>query len=343
MKKNKQNIMEEISQIIEDTSKKQRKDFCEENMILELCCKFPDAQPRVIAEKYNTLVKDANKTGHDIIRLFRTCKLDRIAERIEILKVSNRNAQQILQAIDQNNYSIIQSVKNNLDYHIQAKRLTLLSLISDCKVELINNAYYYLLRMNRDFASECLDTILDLLKAQSDNHPQNGVQTQLTTEEYEAEIIRLTASLNRVNNLLTRLQDSYEEQMLEIRAEESIRMISMLNSEKYGYILDLLISAQDGFRQLKKKGPIPFEIKNVQSLTRRLIEFVNDCGIEQMLEIGEQLTVQANELDGYSYDGTPFVGSDEIKRVEVVSPGWNIPEKEIVISYPRVKEIMEDF
>ena len=130
--------------------------------------------------------------------------------------------------------------------------------------------------------------------------------------------------------------------MIEIRADESIRLISMLNSEKYGYILDLLLSAQDGFRQLRKKGPIPFEIKSVQSLTRRLLEFVEDCGIVPMLEIGERLTVQASELSGYSYDGTPFSGPDETKEVEVVSTGWEAPEKEIILSYPRVREVIKE-
>lgn len=181
-----------------------------------------------------------------------------------------------------------------------------------------------------------------MMKGQSAPPAKTGRQAYLTAEDYEKEICRLTSALNRANNLVARLQDSYEEQMIEIRADESIRMISMLNSEKYGYILDLLLSAQHDFRQLRKKGPIPFEIKNAQSLTRRLMEFVEDCGIVQILEIGERMSVQASELDGYSYEGTPFTGPDEIKRVEVISPGWSAPEKDIVISYPRVKEITEE-
>lgn len=332
------NIMKEISRIIIDTSNRQRKDFREENTILELCCKSPEAHPRVIAEQYNALVQGAGKTGNDVIRIFRMCKLERISERIELIKQSNRHARQILEAIKQCDPSVIQTVRRELDSsHIQARRLTLLALAS--ATELGENACHYLLRLNRDFANECLDTILDLMEEQGDRPPKSDAH--LTAEDYETEIYRLTSALNRANNLVTRLQDSYEEQMIEIRADESIRMISMLNSEKYGYILDLLLSAQAGFRLLRKKGPVPFEIKSVQSLTRRLMEFVEDCGILPMLEIGEQLTVKANELDGYSYDGTPFTGPDERKRVEVVSPGWSVPEKEIVISYPRVKEIME--
>lgn len=343
MTSNRQDAIQEISQIIVDTSSKQRKAFREENMVLVLCCQFPDAQPRVIAEQYNALVKGGNKTGHDVIRVFRACKLDRISERIDLLKRSARYAQSILTALEQGDMSVLQNVRNDLNRHIQAKRLTLLALATIIKSELADHVYDALLRMNRDFSNECLDTIFDyLMESQNALPGKTDRHARLTTEDYEKEIYRLTSALNRANNLVARLQDSYEEQIIEIRAEESIRMISMLNSEKYGYILDLLFSAQDGFRQLRKKGSIPFEIKSLQSLTRRLMEFVEDCGIVQMFEIGERMTVQASELDGYSYDGTPFTGPDESKRVEVVSPGWNVPGKDIVISYPRVKEITEE-
>lgn len=61
-----------------------------------------------------------------------------------------------------------------------------------------------------------------------------------------------------------------------------------------------------------------------------------------MLKIRKQMMVQASELNGYSYNGTPFTSSDEIKHVGVVSPGWNVPEKGVVISHPKVTEIKEE-
>lgn len=335
--------MEEISQIIIETSQKQRKDFWEENLILELCCENPDDHPRVIAETYNMLVKDANKNGNDIIRVFRKCKLEKISERISLIRKSKRNAQYVLEAIEKNDPEPLSIVQTDLDTHIQSRRLLLLSLAIAWKSNLSNEAYQYLLRMNRDFSNECIDTILDLITERGGGikrQDQDRGQDSEACEAYREEIYRLNTALNRANNLVTRLQESFEEQMIEMRAEEEMRMISMLNSEKYGYILDLLISAQSGFRQLRKKGPIPFEIKSVQSLVRRLLEFVEDCDIIQMFEIGEQLSVKASELDGYSYNGQPFADSDEVKQVEVISPGWKLREKDLVISYPRVKEIV---
>lgn len=250
----KQAIMKNISQIIIEISSEQRKDFQEENIILELCCKFPDAEPLTIAKLYNGIVKDADKTGNDIIRLFRICRLDRITERIELFKRSGFNAQQILKAINQSDSSLIESVRSETDCHVQAKRLTLLALASVFKSELTDDAYRYLIRMNRDFSNECLDAILDLIERQISVRKKEDQRTHLTPEAYEEEIYRLTLALNRANNLVNRQQDNYEEKIIKMRTDESIRMISMLNSEKYGCILVLLISAQDGVRNLQKKA-----------------------------------------------------------------------------------------
>ncbi|MDE7244666.1 MAG: hypothetical protein K2O18_11935, partial [Oscillospiraceae bacterium] len=276
------------------------------------------------------------------IRVFLQCKLDNVPYRISLLKESKETAKTIYKAIDKNDFSQIDALRPFLDRHVQKRRVILLALAARWKPVLSAGAYQSMMKMNKDFAGECLDTVLDLLALRGRAAgPGSGSKTP-TAEAYEEEIYRLNASLNRANNLVTRLQDSYEEQMLEIRAEEEARIITMLNSEKYGYILDLLLTAQDGIRQLRKKGPIPFEIKGVQSLVRRLQEFVEDCGVTPMLEMGEELSVLAKEIDGFYYDGAPFKSSDELKNVVVISPGWEISEKKIVISYPRVKEILEE-
>lgn len=335
-------LMPEIEQIIIDTAGKQRKGFKNENLVLSLCCEDPDAQPRVIAERYNAATKGPQKDGNDIIRVFRQCKLDRISERINLLKESRELAQTIEKAIEKNDFSQIETLYAGLDRHVQKRRIILLSLAALWKPVLSASTYQCLMKMNKDFAGECLDTILDLLSLHGRAAEKSAGKKTLSAESYEEEIYRLNASLNRANNLVARLQDSYEEQMIEMRAEEEARIITMLNSKKYGYILDLLLTAQDGIKQLRKKGPIPFEIKSVQSLVRRLQEFVEDCGVTPMLEMGEQMSVQADEIEGYHYDGASFTSSDELKNVTVISPGWEISEKGIVISYPRVKEILEE-
>ncbi|MDE7244989.1 MAG: hypothetical protein K2O18_13590, partial [Oscillospiraceae bacterium] len=99
-------LMHEIEQIIIDTAAKQRKGFIEENLVLSLCCEEPDAQPRVIAERYNAAAaKGASKNGNDIIRVFRQCKLDNVPERISLLKESKETAKTIYKAIDKNDFS----------------------------------------------------------------------------------------------------------------------------------------------------------------------------------------------------------------------------------------------
>ena len=335
-------FLPEIEQIMIETAGKQRKGFMEENLVLSLCCEDPDAQPRMIAERYNAAAKGNSKNGNDIIRVFRQCKLEKIQERIHLLRESKEIAKSIWKAMEKNDFSQLDTIRATLDRHVQKRRVILLSLTAFWRPGLSANAYQSAMKMNKDFAGECLDTILDLLALRGRAAGESSEKKTLSAEAYEEEIYRLNASLNRANNLVARLQDSYEEQINEIRAEEEARMILQLNSEKYGYILDLLLTAQDGIRQLRKKGDIPFEIKSVKSLVRRLQEFVEDCGVTPMLEMGEELSVLAKEIDGYSYDGAPFKSSGELKNVVVISPGWEIQEKGIVISYPRVKEILED-
>lgn len=332
--------LQEISQIIIEISSKQKKNFAEENIIWQLYCENPDIEPQTIAKQFNDKVKGACITASDVSSTFRKCKLISNAERAEVLKRAKITARKILNAINNNDGSEIVSIKKELDYHIQMHRFVLLWLARTWETKLTEETYTYLVRMSHFFINDCLDAIIDLI-AERTQQPKQNTQINLTTAAYEEKIYQLTVALNRANNLITRLQDSYEEQVIEIRTEEELKIISKLNSEKYGYILDLLISAQNGFKNLRKKGIIPFEIKSAQSLVRRLMEFVEDCAIVPMFEIGERFQVQANELDGYSYEGTPFNNATEIKQVEVISPGWRIMDKEIVISYPRVKEVME--
>jgi hypothetical protein len=198
--------------------------------------------------------------------------------------------------------------------------------------------YLAVMRLKRSFASECLDTIMALIKA--DHEFKATVEPKMSIEEYEREIYRLTMAIARSNTLVHRLQDDFEEQLNEARIEEEMRVITMLNSEKYGYILDLLDSAQKAFRHLRtKKADIPYELKDIQTLVRKLLQFVGDCGITPILETNVRMEVTAEHSGDFRYEGTPFTGENDVKNVEITSPGWEITERDIVISQPRVIEI----
>lgn len=335
-------MMNAIAEIIVESAQQQRKDFRDENYILGLCCESPDAEPGEIAEQYARIAKGAPKTDKEIIRIFRQCRIPGRRERPKFFRQAVAAASHINDVVSGKVDAISETVRSELDSHRQIRRIALIRLGSAWKDVLPADAFRALMRMNADFAGACLDSIVGLIDAHTGPSEKKTAGRQLSPEAYEEEIIRLNVALNRANHLVQRLQDSYEEQMLQIRAEEEVRMMSMLNSEKYGHILDLVLAGQAGFRALKKKGTLPFEIKNVQSLLRRLMEFTEDCGIVPMLQVGDQISVRAADLEGFSYDGTPFADAEEVKEVEVVSPGWRQDEKDITISYPRVREIQKE-
>ena len=340
-------ILEEAMKLITETSKRQKKSFADENYLLYLCCAEPEAQPREIAEKYNRVYPSSGMTGDRVIRVFKMCKIDYIPERIRLMKTVFSMSAEFIKLLREERMpkeGELNQFRAELNRSIQGRRLLLICVAEQCEeIKSCQPVYEEARRMNKDFAGECIDGILDVIEARCSRKKEKNDRPALSAEKYEEEIFRLTAALNRSNNLLTRLQESFEEQLAESRVEEQIHLITMLNSEKYGYLLDLIESAYSGFRKLRSKRiTIPFEIKDVQTLVRRLLEFVEDCNIEKMAHVGDRLTVSAAQISEYIYDGTPFLHDGDVKTVEVISPGWKSIDGDIVISYPRVKEVKED-
>ncbi len=328
-----QKFLKEILDYIYDTAAQQKNSFTQENHVLCICCDDPAVQYRTIVERYNVLYPNEPEglmNRDHVVRILKKCNLDRTSEREKLFAAANRVAGNLERSLRDESVPIPDV---HISSHRNAKRIVLLALARRCPE--LREAYETILRLNRDFAAECLDGIIDLMDSRSQNvsHKDAG----------QLEMERIKASLARSNKLLSELQSSFDEQLADSCAEEQVRLFSMLNSEKYGHILDLLTAAQNGFHQMRKqKHTVPFEIRSVQTLVRRLLEFVEDCGVSPILEAGTDMTIRACDLDGIQYEGNPFRNPEEIKNVKVSSPGWQIAERDIVISYPRVRETGKD-
>ncbi len=343
-------LMQDIGSAIIDVSKRQHSDFTNENLLLKVCCENPGKYPREIAELYNKIQEERESSEfidhNKVIQKFKRFKIRYPLSNEKQLTDIFGMAEVVSDFLAGKQYSpnLLNDISSNLDNHIQKKRLVFLLVVNyNSFIMQDTSIYKAAMRMNKDFAGECLDDILGLIHHHFHSFKNKKNIQVLSAEEYQREIDRLETSLNRANKLLVRLQDSFAEQLEDSKMEEQVRFMSMLNSEKYGFILDLLISAQSGFREIKKRQEkIPFEIKSMQTLVRRLLEFVEDCEITQILELGEQMQVKASDLEGYSFDGKPFLNEEELKTVEVISPGWEIVSRDIIISYPRVRELNEE-
>lgn len=87
---------------------------------------------------------------------------------------------------------------------------------------------------------------------------------------------------------------------------------------------------------------MPFELRNIQTLVRRFLEFTRDYGVTPLQETGTQLKLSVKDVADYQFEGTPFENETEEKLVEIVSPGWVIQERNITIALPRVREIKKE-
>ena len=113
-----------------------------------------------------------------------------------------------------------------------------------------------------------------------------------------------------------------------------------MNSEKYGCILDTVLSARNGVRQLRKeKVQLPPEISGLFILIDRFAQFIRDSEINPILKPGSVQNMRFDEIESCDYEGSPFLNTTEVKRVKVLSPGWVYKNKDVQIARPRLKEV----
>lgn len=166
-------------------------------------------------------------------------------------------------------------------------------------------------------------------------------EKQLTYEEAIRRVNMLENSLDRTNIMLRDLQEEFEEQLAEAKVKELTDFFALLNSEKYGYLLDELLIVRKGVDELRKKNyQLPIEINGLLIMVKKMIQFVRDSHIEPIMKPGTVREVTAADIEFCSYEGTPFEDSNETKLVKVISPGWVYKDKEVQISRPKIREEM---
>lgn len=323
-------------------------DFEKENMVIATYSENPEMQPRECADKCNKKYF-TSFTGDDVIAIFDVMYFRKISLRKAVFNDAKKIAKLVLLALSGDAAALDQiedSMKANHGRIIKTKsqnfeRIALFIMLEMSDEIADKELYNRMLVLNKGAAKNIFYSIIDMIRLERTMSQKQKIQFN-SVQEYENEIMRLETNLNRANMMIERLEADFEERLEECRVEENINFMSMLNSPKYGYILDLLQQAQNGVNTIKEnKTAIPFEINSIPILIRKLLQFTADCGITSMLECGQVLKVKASDVEGYLYDGTPFKNEEDVKTIEVMSPGWIIGEKQIVISSPRVREVEE--
>lgn len=325
-------ILSAIETSVMEISARQRKDFSRENRVLFTYAENDRMDPETCARRVNEQWRQ-NETGGSVIYCFRAAALTPQEKRKRVFNQARNEAEKIAAYLTGTPFQPgeIEAMEDELAERILVKRVILIELYRMLPQLQSGSSFPYMLRLNKEFAAECVDAMLTIIKIELGG--EGG------TEEYEKEIFRLEEELKRANRMLVRLQDDFDERIEENRREEAESLISQLNSDRYGHILDLLMNLQTELRGLRRAGrSIPLEIGALPALLRNLRQFVEDCGITPMLGIGEERTIRAADAVNYQYQGTPFADETEEKKVVVMTAGWEIREKEAVISKPAVQE-----
>lgn len=254
--------------------------------------------------------------------------------RVPYVKYSKKLVDGLLDYID--GKSTLEEFKTKHDEEKKNKkviRIALLLLYKKLikgKKESTTNA---LMSLDEAFMLECFEEIISAVTQDSNTN----------ISDYEKEILRLESERNRANNLISRLQEEFDERLTESRKEEQGKLIQELNSSRYDGILDQLTTLQNGLKQLRRERiAVPMQINTLQSFVRNMLQFVEDCGITPMMDLGEELEISALEAEYYEYRGEPFTNNSEKKKVVVVATGWENREKNIIISQPTVQEVLSE-
>ena len=193
------------------------------------------------------------------------------------------------------------------------------------------------------FFYDMVDAVRDVYFFNQNNdenkQEQSEKKNKLSYEQAIRRVEQLESTLERTNTMLQDLQDEFEEQLEAGKIKELADFFAMLNSEKYGCILDELLVVRKGVDALRKSNyELPIEINGLLIMVKKLVQFVRDSHIEPMMKIDSIREVSATDIEFCNYEGSPF-DSDKTKRVKVISPGWIYKDKDLQISRPKVKEV----
>jgi len=329
-------LQKQIERSILDISARQKRNFSHEGIVLQYLCISPRDSVHVITEQickdHPEITENWSVPENIVRRVLNSTRMGRREQRGALATAAWAAGQVLADLLLGRGGTLAQyRAQATKEEHLQVPRMILLSLFARKDLPFSEQVYNAVLRLNKDFAAECLDAITELLE-----NAQNTGKAQV-----ESETQRLRKSLLRSQELIQKLQADFDDRLESSKAEEQEHFFSLLNDSRYGYILDMLVSAQRGFDRLRQRGGVvPLEIKSMQNLVRRLLEFVHEFGVVPMTEVGVRKEVGVADLLELQYEGSPFTNDTERKKVEVISPGWKIEDRDIVISFPRVREII---
>ncbi len=350
------NILQEFHRKVEEKAgrfKRISNDIVLENMLLQVLCANIKLSPAVCAEKiFNKYAFSCSVD--DIIRIYRDYKINTLERRTEVFEGATALAVLLEKSINGSQQSLelyYGAYKKFMEKkHERNNRIILAMVLQNIPDLLQEDDRELILNLGNTM---CKYLLYDIENAVTVAYGFNGYigagskklaekPQQLDQKDFLQKIASLESALEQSNLLLSDLQNEFDERLEAVKLQEMSDFFGRLNSDKYGCILDELLELRKGIDVIKKSGySLPLEINGLLIMVRKLVQFVRDSHINPILKPNSVRCVKAADVEFWNYEGSVFANSEEEKQVMVISPGWIYTEKQVQISRPKVKEVIE--
>ena len=324
-------------------------DYILENLVIKVFCEETMFDPYRCAEMINSRY-DRNLSGDRIIQTMRFINLNYREKRLELFDWATKTMDAFVKALkthepeDFNEFLTLRKKElingEGGRYRIQERVCCIMLFVKHPELSTGKDAET-IERFGNAFMRSIFVEVVDFLRNICIGRRGNGSRGERNSKQEKIE--RLENMLNRSDMLLKDLQDEFDSRIKESHQDDMVEFFSQLNSEKYGCILDEVLSVRNGVRQLRKKNiQLPPEIGGLFILIERLAQFIRDNEINPILKPGVVQDMRLAEVESCDYEGSPFLNASEVKRVKVLSPGWVYRNKDVQIARPRLKEVGDE-
>jgi molecular chaperone GrpE (heat shock protein) len=324
---------------------------------------FPKQLNSLLAEDYNINVSDKQ-----MVDLLDKVNLNNPAKRKQMLDLVKTTAMQIKLLlngdkkacgyldnfingpIQRDDNRIVLKSKCTLTWMIlfdeTFKDPSLVTLLENCMEpycsRIIKDIYYKVSRKLGVNSRQNARTVIEQTQAAIEASTVQADYESITDKDKQIEALKF--DLNNYKNALEMVQSMFDElkESVDEAANEAKRLaisefFIKLNSSEYGNILDNLPVVDNNLSQLRKQRiQLPPQVVSLPIIFRQIMKFVKDTGIEPIESVGRVFEARYEDISLYNYNGEPFILDNEVKTVEVSSPGWKFGD--IIISTPSVRE-----
>ena len=317
-----------------------------ENRVIKFFCEDKSLTPRLCADKMNARYK-TDLYNEDVVKILKSTRLSYQQKRAELIDWAEEMIAAFGKALesrkqqDFDEYNALRGkiihTRENERYKIQERVVCLMLYVKHPELDSGTDADT-LEKFGNVYMKHFLFDATDFLKNICGKTKGGAKGDKKDPQQDKIEL--LENMLSRSDMLLKDLQDEFDARIKQSHQDDLVEFFSRLNSEKYGCILDAVLSARNGVRQLRKeKVQLQPEIGGLFILIERLAQFIRDSEINPIMKPGSVKDMRLDEVESCDYEGSPFLNTTEVKHVKVLSPGWVYKNKDVQISRPRLKEV----